>query len=539
MQVVIGVIASAFAFLWTYSVYSAFNMTMRSALAGRRTRLDHLRLYISMSRHAVDTNLSARLVLVSILFCAVALLPTWLWTGALTPQLISVSHTTLVVAVKTGSDSYPFLQYLRTNIVSQNCSLTTQSNGSFTNCPGINFSGRIVDTINSASTADGIARNHTKIDNTGYNYVNRSYGAGAAVGLLDLPVSGSVERYYFTEIGYVTSATCSFNETSAWGFSEQKTNNGVKSGEPNIWYANGRRPNDNWTAGADGDPTFFAQVAFNNDPVSVVAFSAGSSGGFQNGTGPFFLSMVAGQSYSFLNQTQCAIVFTPSVLNVTVSVANRTIQVSPETDSTAVTDPEPRGELREWALRALQALSMVQTTLYVSMIGEAFANNIVTKVGDPSFNRMAQHNQTIIPAIEDAVEAVMDDIFSALGGYSLTQPGGFSSDQPATYEASAAQIGTWEFHIALLIINLAALTTILVVTVYTRVFDDSPAFDFADLGALVAGVSNGFTNAERRGIAAAKLTEWRGDPADPALRTLALQLDCKLGADRATCATVL
>lgn len=59
-----------------------------------------------------------------------------------------------------------------------------------------------------------------------------------------------------------------------------------------------------------------------------------------------------------------------------VSVESRTIDVSESTTQKSIDDPEPRGELREWTLKSLQDLSMVQTTLYTSVVGDAFSSNI-------------------------------------------------------------------------------------------------------------------------------------------------------------------
>jgi len=70
------------------------------------------------------------------------------------------------------------------------------------------------------------------------------------------------------------------------------------------------------------------------------------------------------------------------MFNVSVSVANRTVLVSEAIDQTPVDDPEPRGELREWALKALMDMSIVSTTLYRSVVGDAFGSNMQNTFGE-------------------------------------------------------------------------------------------------------------------------------------------------------------
>jgi hypothetical protein len=82
-----------------------------------------------------------------------------------------------------------------------------------------------------------------------------------------------------------------------------------------------------------------------------------------------------------LIQVQCEVNFIPTMFNVSVSIASRTVIVSEITKQKSIDDPEPRGELREWALKSLQDLTMVQTTLYTSVVGDAFRSNIQNSLG--------------------------------------------------------------------------------------------------------------------------------------------------------------
>jgi hypothetical protein len=67
-------------------------------------------------------------------------------------------------------------------------------------------------------------------------------------------------------------------------------------------------------------------------------------------------------------------------MNVSVYLTNNTIVVMPFDSPTNIV-MEPRGQLREWTLRGIQSLAAVQTTLYQSLVGEAFRSNIIKKNG--------------------------------------------------------------------------------------------------------------------------------------------------------------
>lgn len=90
VQVVVNILASILGFIQTFAVFKAFNMRMRSMLAGRKLTLDVLRLQVSISKNTFDQNLPFGLLLVSAFVCAFALLPTSFWTGALTPQITTI-----------------------------------------------------------------------------------------------------------------------------------------------------------------------------------------------------------------------------------------------------------------------------------------------------------------------------------------------------------------------------------------------------------------------------------------------------------------
>jgi hypothetical protein len=90
-----------------------------------------------------------------------------------------------------------------------------------------------MDTMSSASTVGDQARNHSKIDKSGFAYVGRSYGVGASVGL-ELLSDGAENtlRYNYSEPGYLTTAKCIYNSTSAWEYGDMVTSEDCCLGVP-------------------------------------------------------------------------------------------------------------------------------------------------------------------------------------------------------------------------------------------------------------------------------------------------------------------
>jgi hypothetical protein len=315
VQVIVGILASILGFLWTYAACSTFNLVMRSQLHERRLSLNIFRLYVSFSRRAVDTALPSPLFLAASAIYVLGLLPTWLWTGALTPSVVEISLDGRKMIPRTGDGSYATLDQHFGNRIADLCDDNVLDNGTFTNCPGITLAGRLLESIGSASSVAENERVHAKFDNSGYSYVKRSYGAGASVGLTPLygtealggtqPLSSfkGLQSYTFQEPSYIVDATCIYNDTSAWLLADTTTARG-EDGVPSIWFASGVRPNDDLELSSHREnSTAYAQVAFNDtSPVSIVSISAGSCCGSQNGTPPFYVSFAAGEWYAALDK---------------------------------------------------------------------------------------------------------------------------------------------------------------------------------------------------------------------------------------------
>jgi hypothetical protein len=531
MQVVVNVLATLLGFLWTWAVCACFNMAMRPFLSEKSFPLNTLRFYVSISRRTLDWNLPPRLAVLSFIFGILGVLPTWLWTGSLTPQ---ASVTTILAprfVAKTGLGSYPFLQaYDPRAAISEFCDEMYQLNGTFSKCPSRQKSGQFVESLASAFVAAGRTRNHPKLDNSGYMYENRSYGIGAAVGLQPLPDAGHTGSYDFSETGYLVDTTCALNGSSDFTLSGPIMETHNEPGVPRLFWAQGRRPNNDWKADPKTAPGFYPMPGWGPAPDTVVAWSVGSCCNKNNGTAPFILSIADGKSYAALDKLQCQIYFRPTLFDVSVSVSNRTIRVEPQRNI-VVPDPEPRGMLREWTLRDLQSLPEVQSSLYVSTIGEALRANAINYMNMTTLDLSGPQHEGIILAIETSFAVVIDDILLSLAGFALTQPGSWDNDFNVKFAISSVRLGSWRYAYPLFAMNIIALIAIVFIATHLRMFAESSAFDFTDLFAMAAAASNG-TDTQDVATGNANLTQWNGDPTARMLTSTRLHVNQGLKSSR-------
>ncbi|KAK4500339.1 hypothetical protein PRZ48_008528 [Zasmidium cellare] len=535
VQVVVTIVSSVFAFFWTWSLGSVCDLLLRSSITDRRLSIDQLRLCSSVSTRSINTYLSFRYLLVPVVLSAIYLVPAWLWTGAITPQVVTGIENAYVRVAQVGQGSYSFLgDYDPKAAISAGCVQVSKFNSSFSNCPARRQAGAILQSIGTASTAPGVPRNHSKLDNSGYQYLDRSYGIGASVGLQPPPsAKGTTINYNYTEIGYVTTAKCIYNASADFNLSENVTY-GIP-GIPDWFWQQGRRPNERWDQPPPGAAAHAGFASDDNpEPVDIVGWSAGSCCGFTNGTGPFYISMAAGRDYAFLNTTQCELFFEPAIFDVAVSVANRTIQVSqlqPNETRFAAYGPNPAGYLREWTLRALASLALIETTLYVSSIGENFISNVQTKLNQPNFNASLSDNNAVLPAIEDSLVAALDDILEALAGFAFTDDSNTESNV-VDLEVARVRLGETQFIVALFVINAVVLVGVCGMAVWTRGYASTPALNFMDIGSIVVGMGNAQKPANTEGLDSSMVApRWDGDSSDPLLDHFAVDIRSKLGVD--------
>jgi len=520
VQVFVHILSTILTLLWTYAVCTYFNLIARSRFARQAVSLNTLRLWAAISQARYDSNLPFWWLPVVFCFYAVMVLPAWLWTGALTPQLKTIGVSGNATLPINGNGSYPFLQPRIDEAFYYECWTHNQVNGSFTSCPGVYQSGSILDSAASATTIDGSPRNHSKFDNTRFRYSGRSYGAGASVGLtIGSASSDTVQGYSFTETGYLTTVNCTYNASSLWRLSGAVGEVYYETSLPNLFYALGCFPNSNYSAEFKNTTCredFYAQVSLDGTPDSIVAMGAANS----DAVSAYYISIAAGSNYQPLNQSQCRFTFEPTTFAVNVSAINGTVIVKPVGSAP---DPEPRGMLRSKLMDAINTISMVQTTLYVSTVGEALMSNVDNYLARESGMKATGGNATeqqTLAALTDSMQAMADDILVSFASAALARTDSSQTTQ-VHFEALGIEIGSRGFIIAIVACNLMALLLLFATAIVTKFWSHAPAFDFADLGALSAAVA---LEPEREPKVAMLLDRWEGNAQDPVVGRLMARL---------------
>ena len=191
-------------------------------------------------------------------------------------------------------------------------------------CPGLQ--NLILDSARSATSYNGLPRNHSKNDNPSWSYVGRSYGVGSSTGVASLPESYDNLLYYsYHEMGYNVESSCTFNSTSAFNLSlvSRDFQPANKSNvELNVWVASGFLPNSN----LDLDSGFISYpIIKSNQTVNSILTWAATSDGSLN-----YASIAAqGDEYSSFDSIQCKIDFVLTNFSVTVNATSSRIEVIP------------------------------------------------------------------------------------------------------------------------------------------------------------------------------------------------------------------
>lgn len=496
VQVIVTIISSTLAASMTSCVTSSINLLRRPRLARKPQTVDSIRLYTALSHNYLDFTLPTSRLIVLLLFWGSTLVPTWLWTGSLTPRVTLAPGNGSLAVVMSGPGSYSFLQHREVDPIDNGCWSSVQVNGTFSNCPGLFLSPKLLEAATTSSNASNATLHvHLKPDNSEYRYVGRSFGVGSAVGLSHISSPRQTVSYHWKELGFMTSFSCAYNQTSAWRLTHNVTNADASAGIPYIYYALGRLPNANYSEMRD----FYAQTSLSSDPDSIVALATRMnprSPVDESVSSSAIVAIAAGAMYSRLNNIQCTISFKPQRFNIEVSTIDRVIKVTsdPSSDqmSLAKLNPEPRGQLEKEAITSLRSISLVQTTLYVSTLGDAFQRSITAlanRTTPLSQNDSEVPDALVLRAVQDSFEAVMDDILGLLQATALTQSGSWEVKSIGV-KHGVVKIGTKGFVLATATVHFVMFPIMTVIILTTKLFKSSIKFDFADIGSLAVAVHN-------------------------------------------------
>lgn len=477
-QIIVTLISTALASLNVYTTTKLINFYIRTNLLKRHFSLEVISLTRGVCTQSWATGLSKRSLFASASMLSLFAIPQPLWTGALTPDIV---NTTIV---KAGALKIPLFSPSTQGDWSQNyrigtsCYTVMNDLGVFSRCPVSVIQSNLL------SRASQATRNlyHTKDDNTQYSFRGRSYGVGSSAGLVDQNLyNGSDDvndllAYDYTEQGYNTHVNCFLNTSIDFYLQEVQAPQPASNGIPYVYYARGVFPNKRTL-------DYFAVVGLDKD--SDIAVVAAKHNGGQN-----VILITTGINYVSLNRTQCEVTFTPTKFDVHVDVANKSISVSISEIKPTTPSFDPADGLAATLMDQINALGMMSTTLFVSVIGNALLSNINVTTSD-SYSSSSTSSPKTYSAIADSFYVMLDSILVFMGSSQF-----FLCDDFTTVDARltvrAVRIGDRKFVCAALFMCSVLLSVFFVETCRTKVWQRLPRWDFVDtkdmvLASAVAG----------------------------------------------------
>lgn len=469
-------------------IYLLINYSTRLRIATSKFSLELLHFWSILLSQKLDWNLPFHLIALLLLSLALCMLPPALWAGAITPVDVLAAHNGTLFIPSWGNTTIMHQNYTnRSGIPSRKT-----KDGLFAFNVGEAFIGALLSSAASATTVDGDVRRHVKQDLTGFTYLGRSYGVGSTVGISipssnmtsNLGLDSRTQTYSFLEPGYLPTATCTYNTTSAYSLSSTPYGN-----ETMIWTASGLMPNSN------GIEEYARYASYSSDAVVAVgvASSPSSTSGAQT------MSIAAGKNYAFLNGTQCAIDFQPAMLEARIDLSGRTITVTPVA-SKSVVDMEPSGFLTWLATWQLSLISQDQGKIYSSALGDAFNSSIGNFITSAAANStQLTLSKATLPGLENSIEAMIDDILTL---YSSAQVIVASQDIPVTaiVHIKAFQLGEKGYIIAVVILNVTLIVAFVFEAVRTKSWKGLVDNDYTSTRDFVLGIARGVEDGTGSGL---------------------------------------
>ncbi|EDU41029.1 hypothetical protein PtrSN002B_008117 [Pyrenophora tritici-repentis] len=464
---VVQLLAASFGLLHLAVICKLFNYALRIRLARVSVSLDVLRTWVFMTLMKVDWDLPLRFFFPVLFTAFLSLVPAALWAGAMTASVSTTVQggSLLIPSFEDVSliKEYPMM------IGSAGPSLRTQK-GFFTYSVGQQQSGQIL--AAAAEASSGLEPHiHRKPDNTQFSYLGRSYGVGAAVGLMDQSITSNTYAagYIYEEMGYLANVTCSYNRTSDF----------TLSGPVNEWIyaASGNLPD------SEEGPEYSNYIG--HDGKAIVAIGVA----FSERSPRRYLSIAAGEAYAFLNNTQCEFDFTPTLFNITVDIGSLNITVTPVK---TVPDFNPERNITRTVLRQFELMSNDMTNLYVSLLGEAFNSSIAAyRMSRASQNLSATtEEEGVMHAVSESMISMADTMLVAYASAQL-MVGKMSVQKPAEVHIYALKFGQPIYIYAIFTFNLLVICAVAFEAMRTSGWSGLGRFNYLDPRDLIIAASRG------------------------------------------------
>jgi hypothetical protein len=405
---------------------------------------------------------------------AIALLPAAIWSGAITP--ISVGHnSTHMINAPTFQLSDLASIWDGNNSTKPGLMRNGQTDKGVFSYDQLPLRGLLLHQASESSAVIGEEPLHAKLDKTGFVYKNRSYGMGAAAGLIDLSKATSIVRSIsYDQEGLKSAVSCYYNTSSAyrlvrWDLSPQFSTYRVQG-----FYPTGQEyhvPGDTIHSGRYPRDLFSWSAAYSKPKRAL------------------YLPMASPATrdtddwrFADFNATQCEIRFTPHTFTVNANYTGKQIWVTqgPEIDWPDFAD-EVITKVGSW----LHSMSYVDGGFGGSQLGRSVRLNVNRLQGSGNGSEAI-----LMQAIEDHVTSLVDNILVALVS-ALMVIGKQSAPLKMRVTAPAIKLGEMKFIIGVFAINLVILLLYCLEALRTRFWEKGPDVDLFDLTGLIKGISDG------------------------------------------------
>ena len=562
VQAVLSLLASIFSFAHLFVLTAVINFSTRILLTQFAPTLERLKWWQALATTSVDPSLPISYVIPLAAFWALALVPAFLWTGALTPNLVSHNITADITLPYYAPDPDGSSWNATWTPVAPHTVFRSPW-GTFSYTPAYDRGDSMINTAAGVIFDKDQLGKQPRSDKTGITYTTRSYGVGSSLGLFTNFSQGYQYpiTYKYQEVGYNASVVCHFNKTSQWAL--VSPTDGQPQPNPYI-------PTAYFAQGATPDQALHWQLQYSAvDASNIVAINAHPELG-STGSGNIVIATESGP-YQSLNQTQCKVKFIPTLFNVTVNLTSSMITVV-KAGSAADMDPTAQsnatytawnchtlpdsldaiannttnntvagcgnftaqgqpgvGNIATRALRQLNDLSTVGISLHTSSLGEMFRSLIENEIlyyhnatSNTTGLNLSSPDTTPDPkiieySIEQGLKSLLDNSLLAFSSAQLVLNYNTSTrQQPGSLTVGAVRVGTPGFIYSLFAFNLVLILIFVEELVRTRFWATLPLFDYRDLKGVIIASSMGGIELANRAVATHKQNEsvWVANPRD-------------------------
>jgi len=160
VQVAVQVLAHGLGLAQVYSLRGLYKLHFRLYVFDRTMTLERLSFSTSLANGQLNLTLNSRHLLITILSLAFFLVPSALWTGALTPVVLPGGLSTRVEidgpAFSQNSTLFWDNEFYMTNFTQHNDPRFCSNQGPWTTCPVPRLQGNLLTTLGSATNPYGL-----------------------------------------------------------------------------------------------------------------------------------------------------------------------------------------------------------------------------------------------------------------------------------------------------------------------------------------------------------------------------------------------